>query len=378
MNRLDKMLTDLLNDAEHPAKTIAREMERTGKKAVGCMLEFCPEELIYAGGMLPVGLWGADVELNRAKSYFPPFFCAPIQQSFELAAQGACDGVLSAVMVPILCDALKSAGQNWRVAVPQIPMIPVTYPQNRQLPSGQQFFRSELDSARTRLEQVGGRTIGEEELDRAIDLYNQYRQAMQDFAAQAALHADVITPRVRHAVFQCGFFRDKGEYLHTVRELTEQLKTLPETTGTCRVALTGIALDSPQILAAMEKHGLTVAADTLAQEYGQVGTLVPDGADGLTRLAGWWSQVRFSSLALDQDKGRVNHLVDLARSGAIDGVIVAFPTFCDPEEYDYPILRAALEQAGVPHVCLEINGRGASEQAESRLQAFAELMTLDQ
>ena len=128
MTRLDDILTAIVEDAANPGAAVRRELDRTGKKAVGCMLEFCPEELICAAGMLPVGLWGGAVELSLVKQYFPPFFCAPVQQTLELALQGAYDGLLSAVMVPILCDTLKSAGQNWRVAVPHIPMIPVTYP----------------------------------------------------------------------------------------------------------------------------------------------------------------------------------------------------------------------------------------------------------
>ena len=89
MKQANELLNSLLEDARRPGQTIRREMERTGKKAVGCMLEFCPEELIYAAGMLPVGLWGGETRLNRAKEYYPAFFCAPIQESLELALQGA-------------------------------------------------------------------------------------------------------------------------------------------------------------------------------------------------------------------------------------------------------------------------------------------------
>ena len=46
MKQANELLNSLLEDARRPGQTIRREMERTGKKAVGCMLEFCPEELI--------------------------------------------------------------------------------------------------------------------------------------------------------------------------------------------------------------------------------------------------------------------------------------------------------------------------------------------
>lgn len=373
MTRVDKILALCADGVRSPVQTTAAEMERTGKRAVGCMLEFCPEEIVYAANMLPVGLWGADIELREVKRYFPAFFCAPIQQSMELALQGAFDGVLSAVIVPILCDALKSAGQNWRIAVPEIPMIPVVYPQNRQIKAGQRFMESELREVKARLEQICGRPISEDALNQSINVYNEYRLSMQEFSSVASRHTDVITASARHNVFMNGFLRDKADYTMLVRELTSELKKLPEVKPRRAVALTGIALDTERVLRCMEENGFAVTADMLAQESLQVETLVPENGSALERIAAWWSNVRCSSLTLDEKKLRADKLVELVSSGLADGIIVAMPAFCDPEEYDYPILCEALQQKGVAQIGLELSGPSGCEQACSRIQAFAEM-----
>lgn len=373
MTRVDKILALCADGVRSPVQTAAAEMERTGKRAVGCMLEFCPEEIVYAANMLPVGLWGADIELREVKRYFPAFFCAPIQQSMELALQGAFDGVLSAVIVPILCDALKSAGQNWRIAVPEIPMIPVVYPQNRQIKAGQRFMESELREVKARLEQICGRPISEDALNQSINVYNEYRLSMQEFSSVASRHTDVITASARHNVFMNGFLRDKADYTMLVRELTSELKKLPEVKPRRAVALTGIALDSERVLRCMEENGFAVTADMLAQESLQVETLVPENGSALERIAAWWSNVRCSSLTLDEKKLRADKLVELVSSGLADGIIVAMPAFCDPEEYDYPILCEVLQQKGVAQIGLELSGPSGCEQACSRIQAFAEM-----
>ena len=373
MTRVDKILALCADGVRSPVQTAAAEMERTGKRAVGCMLEFCPEEIVYAADMLPVGLWGADIELREVKRYFPAFFCAPIQQSMELALQGAFDGVLSAVIVPILCDALKSAGQNWRIAVPEIPMIPVVYPQNRQIKAGQRFMESELREVKARLEQICGRPISEDALNRSINVYNEYRLSMQEFSSVASRHTDVITASARHNVFMNGFLRDKADYTMLVRELTSELKKLPEVKPRRAVALTGVALDTERVLRCMEENGFAVTADMLAQESLQVETLVPENGSALERIAAWWSNVRCSSLALDEKKLRADKLVELVSSGLADGIIVAMPAFCDPEEYDYPILCEALQQKGIAQIGLELSGPSGCEQACSRIQAFAEM-----
>ena len=373
MTRVDKILALCADGVRSPVQTAAAEMERTGKRAVGCMLEFCPEEIVYAANMLPVGLWGADIELREVKRYFPAFFCTPIQQSMELALQGAFDGVLSAVIVPILCDALKSAGQNWRIAVPEIPMIPVVYPQNRQIKAGQRFMESELREVKARLEQICGRPISEDALNQSINVYNEYRLSMQEFSSVASRHTDVITASARHNVFMNGFLRDKADYTMLVRELTSELKKLPEVKPRRAVALTGIALDTERVLRCMEENGFAVTADMLAQESLQVETLVPENGSALERIAAWWSNVRCSSLTLDEKKLRADKLVELVSSGLADGIIVAMPAFCDPEEYDYPILCEALQQKGVAQIGLELSGPSGCEQACSRIQAFAEM-----
>lgn len=373
MTRVDKILALCADGVRSPVQTTAAEMERTGKRAVGCMLEFCPEEIVYAANMLPVGLWGADIELREVKRYFPAFFCAPIQQSMELALQGAFDGVLSAVIVPILCDALKSAGQNWRIAVPEIPMIPVVYPQNRQIKAGQRFMESELREVKARLEQICGRPISEDALNQSINVYNEYRLSMQEFSSVASRHTDVITASARHNVFMNGFLRDKADYTMLVRELTSELKKLPEVKPRRAVALTGIALDTERVLRCMEENGFAVTADMLAQESLQVETLVPENGSALERIAAWRSNVRCSSLTLDEKKLRADKLVELVSSGLADGIIVAMPAFCDPEEYDYPILCEVLQQKGVAQIGLELSGPSGCEQACSRIQAFAEM-----
>ena len=37
-----------------------------GKKVVGCFPPYTPEELVHASGMIPMGLWGGQVEPKLA------------------------------------------------------------------------------------------------------------------------------------------------------------------------------------------------------------------------------------------------------------------------------------------------------------------------
>ena len=39
-------------------KTMLAKYKGQGKKVIGCLPYYVPEELVYAAGMVPMGIWG--------------------------------------------------------------------------------------------------------------------------------------------------------------------------------------------------------------------------------------------------------------------------------------------------------------------------------
>ena len=65
---------------------------------------------------------------------------------------------------------------------------------------------------------------------------------------------------------------------------------------------------------------------------------------------------------------------DAQRLG-IDGVIYALMKFCDPEEYDYPVVKKDLEQAGIPELYIEVEQQSVNvEQIRTKIQTFADII----
>jgi benzoyl-CoA reductase/2-hydroxyglutaryl-CoA dehydratase subunit BcrC/BadD/HgdB len=49
--------------------------------------------------------------------------------------------------------------------------------------------------------------------------------------------------------------------------------------------------------------------------------------------------------------------------------------FCDPEEFDYPIIKEIIEKAGIPLLHIETEQQLDSyEQIRTRIQSFAEML----
>jgi benzoyl-CoA reductase subunit C len=56
-------------------------------------------------------------------------------------------------------------------------------------------------------------------------------------------------------------------------------------------------------------------------------------------------------------------------------VIFLFLKFCDPHAFDYPYMKAMLDQAGIPSLMFEIEDQLASEgQLRTRCEAFMEMI----
>lgn len=375
MNTIDSILAQMQEIAANPGRSVEKFKQATGKRAVGCLPLYVPEEIIHAAGMLPVGIWGGQTTITRANKYLPSFACSIMQGIMELGLKGTYDG-LSAAIIPAYCDTLKCIGENWKVAVPQVKCIGLIYPQNRKIEAGVKFLEAEFNHVREELEEIAGEKITDEAIANSIEVYNEYRRTMREFCEVAVNYPVTISPVVRHTVIKAGYFRDKAEQTAQVKELIAALKKMPaEQFEGHKVVISGILAEPDNLLNLFADYGLAITADDLAHESRQFRTDVPEGSSPMTRLANWWSIFSGCSLAYDPAKVRGAMLIDLVKKYQADAVIISMMKFCEPEEFDYPIIKKELEAAGIPFLYLEIEQQMQSvEQLRTRIQGFAEML----
>ena len=68
-------------------------------------------------------------------------------------------------------------------------------------------------------------------------------------------------------------------------------------------------------------------------------------------------------------------LAQLAKDSGAQGVVLFMQQFCDPEEMEYPYLKKALDEAGVPHIKLGVDQQMRDfGQASTAIQAFADVL----
>lgn len=374
MSKVEAILSQLKDIAANPKKAMDDYKAETGKGAVGIMPIYAPEEMVHATGYLPMGIWGAQGKtISKARTYLPPFACSIMQQVMELQCEGAYDE-LAAVLFSVPCDTLKCLSQKWKGTSP---VIVFTHPQNRGLEAANKFLVKEYELVKAQLEHYLGVTITNAALERSIAIYNENRQVMREFVKVAADYPQVIDAVSRHAVFKARQFMLKEKHTELVKELIAEVKAMPVQPWTGKkVIVAGILLEPNELLDIFNEFGLAIVDDDLAQESRQIRVDVLDGEEGpLYRMAKAWQQMYGCSVATDTKKGRGKMLMNkMAQTGA-DAVIIAQMKFCDPEEWDYPVMYREFEERGVKNLMIEVDQEVTSfEQVKTRLQSFVEMM----
>jgi benzoyl-CoA reductase/2-hydroxyglutaryl-CoA dehydratase subunit BcrC/BadD/HgdB len=364
----------LLHISKNPKEQLNKHIA-DGKKVVGCLPYFCPEELVHAAGMIPMGLWGAEIKTAEAKRYLPAFYCSILQTTLELGIRGSYDG-LSAVMIPILCDSLKGMDANWRYGVSNIPVIPVAHAQNRKTPAGVEFTASQYRKIAVRLGELSGRVLSNSDITEAIRVYNERRAAMRRFAEVLRQRSGLFKPSERNAVFKSSYFMDVREHMALVVELTALMEKIPETSfDGSKLVTSGIIADASGLLKILDDCGIAIVDDEVTHESIRFGNDVPVNDDPIVGLARQIGAVEGCPVLFDPGKNRGKMLIRLVRECGANGVLFVQTKFCDPEEFDYVPLRRMLDKEGIRYIQVETDQQTSNfEQARTAIETFCEII----
>ena len=375
MAAIKTLLSTFEDVAVNPHAQLKKHLD-AGKRVIGVGPYYAPEELVYAAGAVPFGVWGCMGKALEARKYFPPFYCSLCQTTLEMGLTGMLDG-LSGYMTTALCDTQRAASQNWRAGVGnRIPLIFVSQPQNRATDFGRDYVVDSYRQVAREVEECAHGIIDAESLGAAIRLYNEWRVAMRAFVKLAGTHPAEVSAQARLAVIKAGYFMDKAEHLPLVRELNVALSNLPESAvGYKRIVLSGIFENIPAITEMLDDMRYAVVADDLAKESRAFAVVVAEDEPPIEALADAWCALEGDSLLYDPEKRHVKKVVEIAQASQAQGIILLLAKFCDPEEFDAPLVKAACRKAAIPFLQIEIDQSTETyEQARTQLETFADIL----
>lgn len=373
MATLNEVLLKFKDIAANPDKQLKSYLE-SGRKVVACAPVYTPEEIIHSMEFIPMGVWGADIEIKESKQYFPAFICSIMQSILELGIKGVYKGV-SAIVIPSLCDSLKTLGQNWKYAVKDIPFIPMTYPQNRNNKNGMEFTKVGYERVIKDLEAATGAVFSEEALQKSIEIYNAHNEAMRK-VSDLLIDYPQITASQRSDIFKSAYFMLKEDHTKLLNEFMNELrKTSQVENEKIKIITSGILADNKNLLKILDDNNMQIVGDDIAHESRQYRVDTKVTSASLDALSEKFGKMDNCSLLYDVDKKRANYIVDLAKRTGGQGVIIFMTKFCDPEEFDYVFVKRALDAAQIPSTLVEVDRQIVNyEQAKTIIETFKEMI----
>ncbi len=372
---IEGLMKELSEKGRNPKAAILASMKETGKKAVGCFPIYLPEEIIYASGMLPVGMWGGQVSMVEVDRYIQGFGCSIMRANMELGLRGEYK-FLEAIVIPTYCDTMKSILANWVIAIKEPRVLPYTVLQNRYSSGSLDFIMNQNERLKKEMEEITGKTITEEKLEEAFVVYEEYRKAARRFTELVKDYPKTLTPSVRHLILKAAWFMDKKIYAEKLNALIEELeKQEKETTDGPKVVVTGLMMEPVSLVDAFTDLDYTIVCDDLAHESRQFRVISREEGTVMEKIAYRVIDLKGDTFFYEENKSKGQGLIRAVRENKADGVVVCMYKFCDPEEFDYPVYKKELEDAGVSMLYLEVDQQMDSmEQIKTRLQTFAEML----
>lgn len=367
--------------ANHPDEQL-KAYKAQGKKAIGVMPYYAPEELVFAAGMVPMGMWGTNKKnIKEAKEYCASFYCSLAQLDLEMLLDGTLDD-LDGVIMTTLCDTLRPMSQNIRVSMAKLgkmPTIFLAHPQNRRPEYGIQYTISQYRNVKEQLEEIAGAKITDEALKNAIKVYNQSRAERRRFVKLAGEHPEAVSAVNRSAVLKASYFMLKDEYTEALKALNDELEALPKSDWKgVRIVTSGIICDNPDLLQILDDNQIAIAMDDVAHESRSFRTDAPEEGDPMRALAQQFADLDYEVLLYDEASAqnrRAEYVASLVCDYNAQGVVVFMQNFCDPEEMEYPSLRQELDKQNIRHIRLGIDHQMRDfGQAKTALQAFADVI----
>ena len=380
MAEIKELLEKLKHIAENPREQLDNYLAQ-GKKAVGVWPYYAPEEIIYAGGLVPMGVWGGIGPIDKAKEYFPTFYYSLALRCLEMGLDGTLDG-LSACMLTTLDDTLRPLSQNYKVSVGRkIPMVFLNHAQHRKEEFGKIYNAKSFESARKRLEEICDVKITDENLKKAFEVYNENRRLKREFIKLVGSHSQTVKASDRCYVLKAAYFMLKDEYNTLLKELNEKLKALPEEENLGpRVVTSGIICDNQGLLEVLDDFNICVVADDVAHESRALKIDVDTSIeDPMYALADQFARMDEDPILYDPDIWkRPKYVVDLAIDNDADGCLLFMMNFNDTEEMEYPSLKQAFEKEAIPLIKMGYDQQMTDfGQVRTQLETFSEMVQLN-
>jgi len=343
-----------------------------GRKGIGYFCSYVPLEILHAVGLTPVRILQLAGPISMANAHFPSFSCAPARTALERLLSREL-GFLRAVVFSHTCDTMKCLADVWRMMDSTQTVLNFSLPTALDAAGSFEYVLAAHRELLGELESMCGVSVSEATLRASIAMFEERRHLL----AELYQVRELITADELWRLTVVGLVMPVEEHLSLLRSTIGPLRDAPliGRKGP-RLAIAGTTLHDGSLLALIEELGGQIVVDDLCtgERAIQGRVNLEQHPDALAALAARALERPVCPAKHKAGRGAAARMLELVQSGRVAGVVFVQPKYCDPCAFDYVPQRKALEEAGIPHVVVEIETGAPSAQVRTRLQALLEML----
>jgi len=375
---MEESLKTLFDFCGDPYTHLADWKARNNRKVMGLTPMYLPEELIHAGGMLPVEMWSSNEPITVGHAHVTPYYCGLTRSIVDDLLKGKLDfidGILTYETCIQARTIMLIVEKNCKISFLEAIFLPnqMTNPLTRP------YLIESLEILKVRLEEFAGHEITEDSIRESIIVYNRNRKLLRKIYDLRRKRPGLINVQEMVPIVHSSMLMLKEDHNAALEKLIVDLeKRSHEMDNRPKVILVGSLCTAPstEILKLFDDSGVVVVDDDL---YTGTRYFVNDAAeDGvpIEALADrFLTRNPPCATKVDSTMNWSDYIINMVNESEAQGVITLIQKNCPPHMCYSPDVMRKLSEANIPELVLEVEHEVVSlEQMRTRLQAFKETL----
>ena len=369
------MIEKLCEISSAPLNQAVEGWREQGKKVIGFMCSYVPEEIMHAAGMLPYRIRATGcTRTTRSDTLMSSFSCSFARSCLEFALDGTYD-FLDGLVGLDSCAQMGRLYDNWRFNA-RLPFTHFLNLPHKNSDAAISWYRGEIAALKQGMEEFSGATITGENLVSAIKTYNETRMLLRELYELRKSENPPITGFQSQSLVMAAMSMPRDQYNGLLRGALEEIHAgEPIRNRRARLMVIGSALDDPALIKIIEDQGGLVVTDALC--FGSRYFWEPAETDGdpLLSLAGLYISRSYCPRMMNQHASLFEFIMDMVQGFKVDGIIYQKMQFCDLWGGESLFLEKKLKESKIPFLSLQKEHVVANAgQLATRVEAFIEMI----
>jgi benzoyl-CoA reductase/2-hydroxyglutaryl-CoA dehydratase subunit BcrC/BadD/HgdB len=353
------------------------KLKQQGTKIVGYIPGgFVPEEIIWAGGAVPIALnRGGDHEAVVKSMEFVPRFIDTYSRS-QIGYWALEDPLYRApdlLVVPCTDKNIAAIADCWDMWT-GTRVFRLGVPRKHKTEHGFKYYLETLHSLKAEIERLTGRSIAQSELVGEIERSNRMRSLFRQLSALRKLEKTPVKGSYFIRLVHLSLISDREWMIALLESLLEQLKKEPGERSP-RIFLIGssIAMGDYKVYDLLESAGANVVVEDFSEGLRSFLQDIEINGDGIRNLAEGYLLRIPPPAFFRPPEGRFDFLLQMAREFKVDGIVWYSMLYREVHEIEGIHFGRLFERKGIPFLRIVSDYDSAEyETFRTRIQGFVE------